>query len=88
MTTPFDPFTEAAAPLPPGRTVLRDVEFAHFRSLLQHRTNPDGSAKKGFTRNVLQLRTEIARLESRDTADAVEQTDAVATETLPEPVHA
>lgn len=84
MTTPFDPFTDAAAPLPPGRTVLRDVELAHFRSLLQHRTNPDGSAKKGFTRNVAQLRTEIARLEGGDSHPA----DAVATETLPEPTHA
>lgn len=84
MSDHFDPFTEAAAPLPPGRTVLRNLELAHFRNLLQHRTNPDGSAKKGYTRNVAQLRTEIARLETGAAGPA----DAVATETLPESAHA
>lgn len=38
-------------------------ELAHFRNLLEARTDGEGKPKKGYTANVALLRAEIARLE-------------------------
>jgi hypothetical protein len=39
------------------------VDAAWFKTLLEARTNPDGTPKKGFRANVEMLKREIARIE-------------------------
>ena len=49
--------------MPDVREANRNA-LAHFRNLLEHRTDANGKPAKGYTNNVALLRTEIARLEN------------------------
>lgn len=47
-----------------------------LRVMLEGRTESDGSPKRGYARNVLQLRAEIRRLEALDKAQEAQQSAA------------
>lgn len=42
-----------------------DVQIAHFRNLIEARTDARGNPKPGFGKNVAMLKSEIAKLEAR-----------------------
>lgn len=57
------PIVDPESPHPQYRR--DDVALAHFKNLIAARTNPDGSPKQGFRKNVAMLRREIAKIEGK-----------------------
>lgn len=54
----------ATQPLLP--TIGNASEVARLEAMLQARTNPDGTSRKGYRRNVATIRARIAQLQALD----------------------